>query len=300
MTNRLNLKHLHYFWLIANTGSITKAAEQLSLTPQTLSSQLASLEQEIGPLFYRKGKRLELTPKGQSIKEDSDSIFTLVEELSQKVADSKSDHQLTLTVGMAASIHKLTAYQLLEPSISLHNLIRLKCITGHPPDLIKTLQQKKIDILFTDQMPSELEKKQLYCHLLFSTSLSLFASPLLDAASLKNNFPASLSGKPFLVNDLDAPYFSELDTWLKDQGVRMQTQLEVNDSALIKVFGHHGYGVFAAPSNIAQEVCRQYGVIELGAIEAIQLPHYMITRTPTPLHSAAKAIFENFIDRAKD
>ena len=96
------------------------------------------------------------------------------------------------------------------------------------------------------------------------------------------------------MNDLDAPYFSELYAWLKQQGIRMRTQLEVNDSALIKVFGRQGFGVFAAPSHIADEVCRQYNVRELGAIDSIQLPHYMITRTPKPLHIAAKAIAEHF------
>lgn len=295
MPHRLNLKHLHYFWLIAKTGSITKAADQLNLTPQTLSSQLATLEQETGPLFHRKGKKLGLTPLGEQIIEDADRIFTLVEELSQKLAESKDHQPLTLSVGMAPSIHKLTAYQLLEPAMQMDDLLRLKCITGHPPDLLKTLLQKKIDILFTDQIPSELDSKQLYCHSLFSTSLSLFASDALKPEELMANFPASLSGKPFLVNDLDAPYFSELYTWLKHQGVRIKTQLEVNDSALIKVFGHHGYGIFAAPSNIAHEVCRQYGVVELGKINSIQLPHYMITRTPTPLHSAAKTIFDRYI-----
>lgn len=295
MPQNLNLKHLHYFWLIAKTGSITKASEQLELTPQTLSSQLASLEEKVGPLFLRKGKSLELTPRGEIIKESADGIFTLVEELNQKIAESQSNHSLTLTVGMSASIHKLTAYQILEPAMQLENLLRLKCITGHPPDLLKSLQQKKIDVLFTDQKPTDLESKQLYCHLLFSSSLSLYASESFDTDNLTDNFPSGLSGKPFLVNDLDAPYFSELYSWLKHQGVKLQTHLEVNDSALIKVFGHHGYGIFAAPSNISDEVCRQYDVIELGSIASIQLPHYMIIRTPTPLHSAAKAIFEHFI-----
>ncbi|WP_086481564.1 LysR family transcriptional regulator [Oceanospirillum sanctuarii] len=295
MDHRLNLKHLHYFWLIAKTGSITKASEQLGLTPQTLSSQLATFEQDVGILFTRKGKRLELTARGKEIKESADDIFILVEELNHKIKESRSGHTLTLTAGMSASIHKLTAYQLLEPAMQLPARIRLKCLTGHPHDLLRALQQKKIDILFTDQKPAELENKQLFCHLLFATTLSLYAAESLDITDLRENFPKGLSDKPFLVNDLDAPYFSELHTWLKHHGVKLQPQLEVNDSALIKVFGHHGYGIFAAPSNISHEVCRQYDVVELGAIESIQLPHYMITRTPTPLQTAAKEIFEYFI-----
>lgn len=178
--------------------------------------------------------------------------------------------------------------------MQLDQSLRLKCLTGHLPDLLKSLQQQKIDLLFSDQRPPLDSGQELYCHPLFSTSLSLFAAESLAETLNITDFPAGLNGQPFLVNDLDAPYFSELYTWLKQQGIRMQTQLEVNDSALIKVFGRQGFGIFAAPSNIADEVCRQYNVRELGVIESIQLPHYMITRTPTPLHLAARAIHTHF------
>ena len=40
----LNYKQLYYFWQVAKLGGITRAAEQLHLTPQTLSGQIAELE----------------------------------------------------------------------------------------------------------------------------------------------------------------------------------------------------------------------------------------------------------------
>ena len=47
---------------------------------------------------------------------------------------------------MAVSVHKLTAYQLLEPAMQMDDLLWLKCITGHSPDLLTALLQKKVDI----------------------------------------------------------------------------------------------------------------------------------------------------------
>lgn len=37
----LNYRQLHYFWAVAKTGSITRASEQLNLTPQTISGRSA-------------------------------------------------------------------------------------------------------------------------------------------------------------------------------------------------------------------------------------------------------------------
>ena len=44
----LNYHHLHYFWMVAKHGGITKAAEKLHLAQPTLSSQIQKLEKSLG------------------------------------------------------------------------------------------------------------------------------------------------------------------------------------------------------------------------------------------------------------
>ncbi len=62
--NTLNYKHLRYFWMVAKTGSIAKAAERLYLTPQSISGQLTEFANVLGvELFRRAGRNLEITPR---------------------------------------------------------------------------------------------------------------------------------------------------------------------------------------------------------------------------------------------
>ena len=42
----LNFRHLHYFWVIAKEGTVTRAADRLGLAVQTVSAQLALLEKD--------------------------------------------------------------------------------------------------------------------------------------------------------------------------------------------------------------------------------------------------------------
>ena len=64
----LNYKHLYYFWVVARDGGIANASRSLFLTPQTISGQLAALEEQLGEkLFARRGRRLELTETGRLI-----------------------------------------------------------------------------------------------------------------------------------------------------------------------------------------------------------------------------------------
>lgn len=48
----LNYKHLRYFWVVAKTGSIARAGEQLHLTPQAISGQLSELEKSLGVSWH--------------------------------------------------------------------------------------------------------------------------------------------------------------------------------------------------------------------------------------------------------
>jgi LysR family transcriptional regulator, transcriptional activator of nhaA len=64
----LNYHHLLYFWMVARTGSITRASQELRLSQPTISAQLRSLEESLGEkLFTRQGRKLVLTEAGQVV-----------------------------------------------------------------------------------------------------------------------------------------------------------------------------------------------------------------------------------------
>ena len=55
---------LHTLVVVHETGSFTRAAEQLDLTQAAVSQHISRLETEFGPLLLRKPRQLELTPRG--------------------------------------------------------------------------------------------------------------------------------------------------------------------------------------------------------------------------------------------
>ena len=66
---------------------------------------------------------------------------------------------------------------------------------------------------------------------------------------------------------------------------------EFDDSALLKVFGQSGTGLFAVPSAIDAEVRRQYGVRLVGRVE-VRERFYAITVERRLKHPAVVAISE--------
>jgi LysR family transcriptional activator of nhaA len=78
----INFRHLYYFWVVAKEGGVTRAATRLGLAVQTISTQLALLEQQVGKaLFTQQGRRLVLTEAGRLSMNYADQIFLLGEQL---------------------------------------------------------------------------------------------------------------------------------------------------------------------------------------------------------------------------
>lgn len=292
MLKDLNLKHLYYFWVIAETGSIARASDQLDLAPQTLSGQLSAFEAKTGALFSRKGRGLKLTPLGERVREYANKIFALAGELDQVLRHPNDDQPIKFSVGFAASVHKMIAYRLIQPALNCGQPLQLKVVSGDLPDLLRSLKRQTLDLVISDQpITQEMSAGvgDLHPKHLLSSHLSMFAAPRL-AWSLRRGFPHSLDGHPLLTNDSDTQWFSELSFWLKQQNIDMKVQAEINDSALIKIFAREGMGVFTAPTVIVDEVCRQYLVEEAGEIQSVSVSHYAVTRTPDPMHPGIKAV----------
>lgn len=64
--SNLSLRQLRAFWLVAQEGSMTRAASQMHLTISALSMLVRTLEEELGVrLFERTTRRVELTEAGR-------------------------------------------------------------------------------------------------------------------------------------------------------------------------------------------------------------------------------------------
>ncbi|PAV27525.1 LysR family transcriptional activator of nhaA [Tamilnaduibacter salinus] len=286
----MNFKHLHYFWVVAREGSVARASECLHLAPQTLSGQVASLESSLGvQLFVRRGRSLQLTDRGHGVFRYADAMFQTAMQLENYLSQKNETQSLELNIGISASIHKLLAYRLIAPALEAAVPLTLKCRTGTPADLIRALRGRELQVVLTDRVPPADDEFRWHLHPVGSTSISLFAEPTL-AAGLKEGFPQSLDGVPFLANALEAPYYQSLMEWLQHHGVVVREAAEIDDSALIKVFGRSGLGVFAAPTVIADEVCRQYEVDVVGRVDAVEDQLYAITRLNGLQHPGVAAI----------
>lgn len=288
----LNYRQLHYFWVVAKTGSIVRASEQLNLTAQTISGQISLLEQTYGmDLFRRVGRQLELTEAGRLALPYAEQMFQLGGELEALLRAQPDEQQILFRIGVADVVPKSIVYRLISPTMELAEPIRITCREDKLERLLADLAIQRLDLVISDSpMPTHLDIKG-YSQKLGECGVSFFATKAL-AKLYGADFPAGLQGAPLLVPSQDTVVHSRLMRWFAEHNVRPRIVGEFDDSALMKAFGKSGSGIFIAPSVIAEEVQAQYGVQLIGHTDAVTESFYAISVERKIKHPGIVAITE--------
>lgn len=286
----INYRQLHYFWSVAKFGGVTRAAEQLHLTPQTLSGQISLLEEHIGtPLFRRTGRRMELTDAGRLALTYADEIFHIGNEMEEALRDSRRERPFLFRVGIVDVVHKSIAHQLLAPALSMADPVHLVCREAPLESLLADMAIHRLDMVLADRpMPPGMDVKG-YSHPLIECDVAFFASRSLTNR-LTRSFPDNLDGAPLLIPGVDSALRAPLMRWLEKHNLRPHVVGEFDDSALMKAFGKAGAGIFPAPAATSAETETQYNVTRLGKTHELRERFFAISVERRLTHPAVKAI----------
>jgi len=289
MTN-LNYKHLHYFWVVAREGSITRAAERLDVAVQTISGQLSLLERQIGKaLFNAQGRGLVLSEAGRIALGYADQIFQLGDAMLDAVQHSDSESTLRLRAGISDGIPKLLAYRLLSTVTSMPADVRLICDEGEFETLLADLALHRLDVVLTDRAAPTSGNLKVFSTRLGEYATGLFATTTL-AERYRGEFPRCLDGAPMLLPTRHNALRGRIDRWLEQTGIRPKIVGEFEDSALLTTFGRGGLGIFPAPLALAEQVAGQLDAQPLGPMAGVSEQIYAISSERRIRHPAVEAL----------
>lgn len=286
----INFNHLHYFWVVAREGSMTRAAERLDVAIQTVSGQLSLLEKNLGKaLFTSQGRGLALTEAGRTALGYADQIFQLAEGLQDALSQSETSPRLRLRVGISDGLPKLLAYRLLSAVLEMPEGVRLVCDEDEFEDLLADLALHRLDVVLTDRPAPAGSSLKVFSTRLGDFPVGLFAAPAL-AGRYRADFPASLNGAPLLLPTRHNLLRGRIDRWLESTGTHPDIVGEFEDSALLNTFGRTGVGLFPAPLAIADQVANQLGAEVVGSLEGVSEHIYAISSERRIRHPAVEVL----------
>jgi LysR family transcriptional activator of nhaA len=289
----LNFLHLFYFWMVVRHRGITAACELLHLTQPTISTQIRKLEKSLGQaLFDRSGRELELTPVGKTVFEYADEMFAVGREMLGALRGTPSDRAMRLMVGIPMVMPKLITYRLLEPVLHLPQPVQVVIHEAPLDDLVSDLLRHQYDVILSDTPIAPHQRVRSYNHPLGVSEIAICGRADL-AVRYRKRFPESLDGAPLLLPTPNTDLRRQLDRWFDESGYAPRVVAEINDSALLKEFGHAGAGLFPVCATVLEEVKQQYDVELVGNLEQVRMQFYAITLQRKLTHPAVVAISQN-------
>lgn len=263
----LNYHHLYYFRTIALEGSVVKAAKKLRLGQPTISTQLAIFEETIGQkLFERKGRSLELTEVGRMVLDYADEIFKLGDEMLEAINDRLHSDRVDLTIGSLDSVPKQILSDLTMCAQRFANC-RISLLEGTYDELMVQTKAHRIDLLVANREPDHGQGSGVRARHVGTTPVVICGDKMYE--SLAQDFPASLSGKPFILPTLHSRLRNDIDQWLKAHQIAVDAVLETQDISLQKLLVTQKLGLAPLAETEAQDLVMGQKAVTIGVLDGI-------------------------------
>lgn len=146
----LNPTRLRLLDVFERLGTVRATAEELHLSPSTVSEQLAMLEAEAGAaLFERRGRTLSLTPAGSLLVTRGRELLDRMDAISAELTDATAEPTGRVLVGgFASSIASL----LIPAAASLatgHPRLEIELVEIEPREATTAIHLGRLDLVVT-------------------------------------------------------------------------------------------------------------------------------------------------------
>lgn len=257
-----NLEYYKYFYYVGKLGSITLAAEELSISQPAVSQVLKQLESLLGTkLFVRLSKGVRLTKEGQL-------LFSYIENgyRQMELGEQMLMRMLNLDIGevrIGASDMTLQFYLLpyLERFHEMYPKIKVMVTNAPTPETLCYLQEGKIDFGVVST-PFE-EKSGIQSFEVKEIEDVFVAGHKFMQYKHRTLSLQELERLPLILLEKNTSTRSYMDAFLEKNGVEIQPEFELATSDMIVQFTLRNLGVGSVMKEFAQEYLESGKLFEL-------------------------------------
>jgi DNA-binding transcriptional LysR family regulator len=197
----MELRHLHYFKAVAESGGFGKAARLLNVSQSAVSEQVRDLEAEIAvPLIDRRNRNIRLTPHGEVFLLRVKEVLQSAEGAVIAARRSFKGEEGTISIGffvggLGSSFPKLIrAFRQKYKDIAV-SLVEMTPVAQHD-----ALMAGTIDVGFTRALPGSL-KTELRSEIFYTERFSLVLPKGHPLAKRQSISVEELRAERFVIND---------------------------------------------------------------------------------------------------
>jgi DNA-binding transcriptional LysR family regulator len=245
----MDLRQLEIIRAIADTGSFTAAGEKLHVSQSAISRQILLLEEELGePVFHRIGRRIRITPAGESLLQLSHRVFQDLQETVSTISEKRDSLSGTIRLvgGMTVCLYVFPT--LLAEVRRVHPHLDLKVTVGSAERSIAMLRSGAGDL---GMITLPVEATDLVSVPVLQEELLLITYPAHPLAKKKSIAPADLDKQDFVLFETGSITRRLVEQFFAREGVNPEVIMETENVEIIKAMVRSGLGISIIPSQAA-------------------------------------------------
>ncbi|MBR0208331.1 MAG: LysR family transcriptional regulator [Oscillospiraceae bacterium] len=143
----MNFRNLQYFLRAAEEKNITRAAQKLYISQQSLSGHIAKLEEELGVSLFERGGELTLTYAGERLYLLAQRICSLEQEILRETGEISDRRRGRLRLGISYTCGRAILPRLLPGFRAEHPQVEISLMEGNHQKLNEWLAAGEIDVV---------------------------------------------------------------------------------------------------------------------------------------------------------
>ncbi len=243
----VNLELYRVFYAVVKCGSLTGAAEELSISQSAVSQSVKQLETQIGcRLFNRHRKGVELTEGGKLVLPDVERALALLDGAELKVDELNGSPKGTIRIGASETIFQYLLSEKIVEYNRLYPQVKIELISEISPKIIDLLKHDKCDIGFLNLPIAPDGDIKIVDTIAFLHDI--FVAGKAFSALADEPIPLrSLVGYPLLIMEKNTVARNAFDSFAESNGVELCPSVEVNSWGYMKQLVSDGMGIGCVP-----------------------------------------------------
>lgn len=249
----MDLRQLEIIRAIAETGSFTAAGHKLHVSQSAISRQILLLEDELKtPVFLRIGRRIRITPAGESLLQLSHRVFQDLNDTVAQISDSQETLRGTVRIlgGMTVCLYVFPT--LLSELTKQHPGIDVKIMSDSTDRCIQHLRAGTGDVAM---LTLPIKDADMVTVPVLQEELLVVTSAKHPLSKKRKVNATDLSTQPFVLFEQGSNTRRVVDEFFASSGIEPRIVMETENVEILKALVRHGLGItIASYQSVARDV----------------------------------------------
>ena len=293
----INLEYYRLFYVVGKCKSITRAAEELSLTQPAVSQAMKHLEEALGsPLFVRTAKGVHFTAEGEVLYSYVERGCECFLQGEHQLKQLQNLEQGEIRIGASDMTLQFFLLPYLESFHEKYPHIRITVTNAPTPETMTHLTDGKIDFGVISTPVKEQEKIR-FTKVREIEDIFVAGRKFIDLKGKTLEYK-QLETLPMMCLEGETSTRSYVEAFLAKRGVAISPEFELATSPMLVQFAVRSLGVASVVRDFAEEELKSKELFALSFSEPLPKRSFCIAQNERIAQSKAAGAFLKFLEQS--